>query len=204
MAQSLYNTKAFKIIDGVLFYIGEFLLWLIIFAPIISLLYGFVFEVDGTLQYKIDRILHAFDNYSLPAAIIFIAFIRSIITMTINTNLLVLICIMSFFIAIYIGFGLITLIFIFAVALILFLLNRINLIHNFVVDKLNNFFKLWKLYKMKKENVRESIFSEPLNDMKHNEAPYQILSFVGIAILVILALILFWEIWVVLHMKINF
>lgn len=83
MAISYYNTKAFKIIATTLFVIGEFLLWLVMFAPIISLLYGFVFEFDGTLAYKIDRILHAFDNYSLPVAIVFITFMRSVITMTI-------------------------------------------------------------------------------------------------------------------------
>ncbi len=204
MSRSLYNTKAFKIIDGILFYIGEFILWLVIFAPIISLLYGFVFEVDGTLQYKIDRVLQALNNYSLPAAIVFITFIRSIITMTINTNFLILTCIVSFFIAIYIGFGLATLILLFSIALLVYILNKITIIHNFVVDRLNKFFKTWKLYLMKKEEVSASIFSAPFFSKEKIDTSYKLLSFVGILVLIILALILVWEIWTIMHMRFDF
>ncbi|HPD18478.1 MAG TPA: hypothetical protein PLF61_02315, partial [Candidatus Goldiibacteriota bacterium] len=134
MAMSLYNTKSFKIIDGTLYFVGEFLLWLVIFAPIISLLYGFVFETDGTLQFKIDKILHAFNNYSLPVAIVFITFVRSIITMTINVHFLLLTCIIGFFIVIYIWFGLKFMILISSIALLIFILNKITLVHNFIVD----------------------------------------------------------------------
>lgn len=158
MSIRTYDSRFFRILDTILFFIGEFLLGFILLFP----LFYVWFKVSSTPgEAGRGSALGQFVTFRNGTALITIAglaLIHSIIVMSINATALIYLSLLAFIFVIYLGFGLAGMLGLAAAALAVFAVGRNVRLNNFFVDGFNMLIKRWKKAGMKKMPGQDSIF----------------------------------------------
>lgn len=168
MDSKTYETGFFKKLDAVLYYIGEFLLAVMLFYPVIAVAKG-VLSDPGARESELGHFLRFSPEFL--ALSVFMAFTYTIVFSKLHFKYIFIICA-----AVFLGIGGIVLglgfwpLFLGPVAAVLLLwlaAKKVVLVHNFFVDGFNYFVKSMRPYEESIENL-DSIFSDGPGAEKKN------------------------------------
>jgi len=153
------NSRIFNAADSIMYFLNEFLLGLILFTPIISIIWGVNFDKNSGLSpAEVDEFVSYIITPSFFLSIAGLAFIYSIMMMLANFTFLLASFIIAFLVLMYTGFGM-------AgpaaacVPVIMFLLLKKNLrFSNFLINRANIMIDRWKDKKLQQQLKAENIF----------------------------------------------